>query len=188
MAWTRLGLMPTTEAIERPKGTFPAPLTTVSKEAVRALSMAGMGDQEILKRFPDLKDVTLRQWRFRDPIWSAVYDKNNRPGRSLTEKRADMENTVTAVTNAVSDSLESIHAGTALALAKSTAAALGKFAQAPAPLESWSDASTAYKMQRLACGIDKEGAQVQVNMTMFQAEDETGEGPIWEAEEAGSDQ
>lgn len=74
---------------------------------------------------------------------------------------------VTAVTMAA-ESLVLSHTRTANALVLATEKALSRFAKAPADIETWTDASTAYKLQRLAAGIDREGTQVNVNLAMLE--------------------
>lgn len=168
---------------------FPEPLTTVSREAVKALSMAGMSDNAILERFPDLQGATLRKWRERDPVWKTIFEKTRGGFQQRTVTRtvtkADSEALKTVTSDAVTANLVEIHAKTAISLAEASAKVLGKFAAKPAPVRSWQDASVAYKVQRLATGVDREGTEVKVNLAMFSGEAAPEQGPVWEVEDSG---
>lgn len=190
------------EAAPIAKRSFPKPLS-IDREAVKALSMAGMSDNEIIGRFPHLPSGTLKKWRQRDPVWAAVFKATRRPETLVTAAAAvaaglsmdvspvsqtavsDAQSAVSAeiVTKMAGDSLMDLHNATALSLVKASHGALSTFAQsAPVP-KDWGEAATAYKVQRLACGIDKEGQQVSLNLTMFSEghQGETVEG-AWEVE------
>lgn len=195
--------MPTQTSAAALTRTFPKARADIDRESVKALSMAGMEDGDLVKRFPSLPAATIRKWRQRDPVWSAVYAATRRPAATLAEatktvtegqqELAQATQTAIAetVTKAAGDNLAELHNGTALSLVKASARVLGEFAQsAPVP-KDWGEAATAYKVQRLACGIDKEGQQVSLNLTMFSEghQGETVEG-AWEVEgviETGGD-
>lgn len=184
-----------------PKRAFPKPLS-IDREAVKALSMAGMSDPELISRFPHLPSGTLKKWRQRDPVWAAVFKATRRPetlvsaaaaaaaGLSLDLSPvsqvpvADAQAAVSAeiVKKAAGDSLLDIHNATALSLVKASGEKLQEFSQKPAQIESWQDAATAYKLQRLAAGIDREGTQVSLNLTMFADNPVLEQGECWEAE------
>lgn len=152
-------------APEATPASFPEPLTGVDREVVKTLSLSGLGDAAILARFPTLKDATLRQWRARDPIWSAAFQAVR--AKRKVEAMAVTEQKVQAVTDSVTGTISELHAGTALQLVQASAQALKAFAASPAPVTDWQTAQTAYKVQRLAAGIDKEGGEVRVNVAMF---------------------
>lgn len=71
------------------------------------------------------------------------------------------------IARVTAETLQDMHARTAAALVSASSRALAAFAEKPAPVTDWQEAATAYKVQRLAAGIDKEGAQVRVNVAMF---------------------
>lgn len=186
--------LPTQEATDSDyKRSHKAPIVDPSdREAIKALSIAGLTDIAILERFPHVKAATLRKWRERDPIWSAAFaatrmrqlpivtnpDKDLSPASQKVSERAGA--LVSSASGAV---LADLHSRTALKLAQASAAALGAFAEAPSEIKDWQDAKTAYSIQRLACGIDKEGTQVSLNLAMFQqgnSEQDVG----WESDDS----
>lgn len=160
-------------------------------EALKLANVRGVEDAVLAEQF-DVTREAIRQRRSRDPAWAAAMadrkhhsvQRANKPEDASSLSQLPSQN-VTKVDSglvraSVTANLAEIHAQTATKLAQATASALGTFAQKPAPVESWQDAKTAYSIQRLACGVDKEGVQVNVTLGMFGGEVE--EGPAWEAE------
>lgn len=72
---------------------------------------------------------------------------------------------VTSVTaeQSVASRLQEIAERNSLRVAKMADKALREVADSPPEVESWADAGQAYKLLRLAAGLDKEGSQVSLN-------------------------
>jgi hypothetical protein len=57
----------------RPPLNGPIPALPHDKEAVKLASIGGLEDKDIAAQHKDLKPATIRNWRERDPAWSAAY-------------------------------------------------------------------------------------------------------------------
>ncbi len=149
---------------------------------VQKLAEQGMTYSQLAQRF-NISENSIRTRCCREK-WLVSYKR----GYAASETKAVTIQQNEAAKAIVTADLPEIHSRTATLLAQAAAVTLGRFASAPAPIESWSDAKTAYSVQRLACGVDKEGTTVKVNLSMFQqdgANCTTGddqEGVTWEAE------
>ncbi len=130
-------------------------------EALKLANIRGVTDEALSKQF-DISQGAIRAKRFKDPAWrGAMADQRIAQPK---QQQANAKVTEHAVSTVVTANLAEIHSGTATKLAQAAAVALGTFAQKPAAIESWADASTAYKVQRLACGMDKEGTTVNIGL------------------------
>ncbi len=159
---------------------------TISKDAIRTLSIAGMSDVDILAKFPALKGTTLRQWRFKDPVWSAAFQAT-RAGKNQTSAQ-------TAVTTKVQQAITSDITKTTIAdnllemgqqsSLRALQIAHKSLVRAPdeLPVLNLGDLKTALSVARIAAGMDREGAEVKVNLAMFQAGAMPETGVSWEVE------
>lgn len=164
--------MPAESLLEPPAKPANAPLLeiptpdggTISKEAIRTLSIAGMSDVDILAKFPALKDVTLRQWRFKDPVWAEAYSAL-RNGQNQTRSKAELtaEHNASITKTTISDVLaENGQQSNLLA----SGIARRSLERAPEALEvtSPADLKTLLSVARIAAGMDKQAPVVSLNL------------------------
>ncbi len=160
----------------------------ISKDAIRTLSIAGMSDVDILAKFPALKPVTLRQWRFRDPVWSEAYTAL-RAGQNQTRTTTSVttERNALVTKDAITESLEQNGQKSNLIASRIALASLER-APDSLPVTSLNDVKTALSVARIAAGMDKAQPEVKVNLAMFQAGAQSSampEGVAWEVESSG---
>lgn len=151
---------------------MPAALA-VDWTVIEKAAIAGVSYSQLAQRFEIPEGaIRARACRYK---WAVAFRGGPKP--DVTRAVTVAQNKAVAVT--IQESVTDVHARTAAALVHASGAALTAFAEsAPIP-QDWSAASVAYKVQRLAAGIDKEGAQVRVNVAMFT---ESG-APVVRAEE-----
>ncbi len=146
--------------------------------AIEKSAIAGVTYAQLSQRY-GVSEVAIRSRasRYKWPV-------SFRPGPTMARPeivtKAQQIATNEAVAATIQESVADAHSRTAAALVQASAAALARFAEAaPAP-ENWQEAATAYKVQRLAAGIDKEGGEIKVNVAMFaEALRPVDEGESW---------
>ncbi len=151
---------------------------TIEKSAIAGLSFTQLAE------IHGVPDGTIRQraLRYKWPVPRRIkaiareMHAQGVPGVSLCNDRGKNEE----MARVTVETLQEAHSRTAAALVQAAARGLARFAEAaPAP-ENWQEAATAYKVQRLAAGIDKEGGEVRVNVAMFaEALRPVDEGESW---------
>ncbi len=155
----------------------------VDWSAVEKAAIAGMDYSQLSRSF-GVPETAIRK-RASRYSWPVAYKVGSKAVSQIPVTKAKNE----AISSTVTANLADIHATTATQLVNAAAKSLGAFAEKPAVVESWQDAATAYKVQRLAAGVDREGAEVKVNVAMFSelraapADQATASEPdCWEAE------
>lgn len=147
------------------------PRSTVSRAAVRAASIAGTTDKDIVAHYKGkLAPATIRSWRRNDPEWSLIFARlkppevGGRPRNIDKAKETAAQATTTALLEA---SLPAISSRNAIRAANEVDRALAKVEKrkTPLPITSWPEYKTAFSVLKMATGEDgAQGAQVQVNI------------------------
>ncbi len=169
----------------------------VDWDEIKAAAIAGVPFIKIAEQW-DIRDEagtlstnSIRQRSFREawPVPRAIMERAKlqlAKAKELTKEdsSSDTEPSVTAVTVAADSLLENGQKSNLIA-SQIALRLLTKAADSPdaiAPLSHVSDVKTALSVARIAAGMDREGAEVKVNLAMFQAGAMPETGVSWEVE------
>ncbi len=151
-------------------------------EALRIASIKGVTDEQLSRQF-EVSRESIRQRRFKDPVWAAA------TATTRAELATKPENITAIVTGeAVKASVEAslLEMGQQSSL-RALQIAHKSLQRAPdeLPVQNLGDLKTALSVARIAAGMDREGAEVKVNLAMFQAGAMPETGVSWEVETSG---
>ncbi len=151
-------------------------------EALRIASIKGVTDEQLSRQF-EVSRESIRQRRFKDPVWAAAVS-------TLRAELAPKPDNITAIVTG-----DSVKASVEASLAENgqksnliaSRIALTSLERAPEalPVTSLADVKTALSVARIAAGMDKAQPEVKVNLAMFQAGTMPEVGVSWEAETSG---
>lgn len=145
----------------------------------------GMTDQELAHEFfPNYpidkararirKRRQLDGWVTPERIEAAVLRK-----KSISQQ--DSQKPVIKAEDALASKIVELLDRNSLRVSQMADKAIREVADSPPPIEGWQDALTAYKMLRLAAGVDKDGKSIQINFgAIFNAPAEAK--PVLQAE------
>ena len=133
--------------------------------AVRIASVKGVTDQELASQF-GITCESIRQRRFRDPIWKAASEAKSAPCNAVSQKGENVPPAASLaekVASTVSESIASLGESNRLLALQIASKGLKQADQAPPDVTSWQDVKALVDIVHKASGMDS-GQNVQVNV------------------------
>ena len=134
-------------------------------EAVRIASVKGVPDQELAEQF-GITCESIRQRRFRDPIWKAAFEAKSAPCHTLSQKGGKTPDSVSLaekVASTVQESIASLGESNRLLALEIAGKGLRAADAAPPEVTSWQDVKALVDIVHKASGMES-GNAVQVNV------------------------
>lgn len=136
-----------------------------SWDALRIASVKGVTDQELSEQF-GVSCESIRQRRFRDPVWKAASEAKSAPCNAVSQKGENTPSSVSLaskVAATVSESIASLGESNRLLALQIAAKGLRQADAAPPDVTSWGDVKALVEIVHKASGMDS-GQNVQVNV------------------------
>ena len=134
-------------------------------EAVRIASVKGVTDQELASQF-GITCESIRQRRFRDPIWKAASEAKSGPCNAVSQKRENAPSSVSLaekVAATVGESIATLGESNRLLALQIAGKGLRAADAAPPEVTSWGDVKALVDIVHKASGMES-GNAVQVNV------------------------
>ena len=133
--------------------------------AVRIASVKGVPDQELSEQF-GITCESIRQRRFRDPVWKAASEAKSAPCNAVSQKGENAPSTVSLaskVASTVSESIATLGESNRLLALQIASKGLRQADAAPPEVTSWQDVKALVEIVHKASGMES-GQNVQVNV------------------------
>lgn len=156
-------------------------LTDEQWEALRLLSIKGISDNDLGERF-SVDPATIRQRRFRDPVWKAAMEGIRGENNELSQKGPETAEIAQKVASTVSENIARLGEQNRLLALQIAGKGLKQANDAPPEVQSWQDVKALMDIVSKAAGLDQ-GNAVQVNiLNDSTCAVEHGDFPVFEAE------
>lgn len=136
-----------------------------SWDALRIASVKGVTDQELSEQF-GVSCESIRQRRFRDPVWKAASEAKSAPCNAVSQKgenAPDSASLAQKVAATVSESIASLGESNRLLALQIASKGLRQADAAPPEITSWGDVKALVEIVHKASGMES-GNAVQVNV------------------------